>query len=180
MNELKVSGRNRRRRVSVGFSIAAGGVALASAAWACSPEPPPSNTQLSSCSKPASSTTPCQPVLGTPAFPNANSVKGPAGSRVVAFTQGSSQDKAGQPFDLMFTSKPQIAAGVACGAAGSAKIAGPVSAGAFTPWAIPSASGVVPTNAPLGGGQLCFTRSGTAGAPVNPGTTPPALFKVVV
>ena len=171
------SGRSGRRRLVAPVAITALGVAMASAAWACTPATRDDKTKIQQCSAPNNSTTNpnnkvCKPLLGTPPFPDATQVKGPAGSALIAYTE--SGGAPGTPFDLMFVSSAQLANGVACFQDPSTKIGGPTVANANG--GVPATSGIIPTNAPLGGGQVCFSDTATHSLR----SSIPAGFKVII
>lgn len=168
--------RRCRFRGLVAGSVPAAVVILASAAWACLPGPQPigegyaddQRTLLQSCTAPSGSTRPCKAMLDTPPFPNADSVKGPAGSKVVAFVVAGLE--AGM-YDLVFADKTKVASGALCHDAPLTVLAGPVATNVNR--GINNTLGVIPEAAQLGGGQLCFAGRAK-------GASLPARFKVVV
>lgn len=183
---MKRSGETKRaghkRRLLVPAAIAAAALGVASAAWACTPAERDSRTKLSNCTAPAGSTKVCKPLLGTTPFPEATAVKGPAGSRIVAYTESGSTT--GQAFDLLFADKIDLADGEACFQS-LTKLGGPSITDGNG--GIPPTIGTIPSDAPLGGGEVCFsdTASRTANEASNStvasgNSTVPAVFKVIV
>ena len=165
--------RRGRRRLLLSLSGVAVAVVTASSAWACAPtnrQPP--QTTFDSCTPPPGATRECKARLGTPAFPFATSLKGPQGSTVIAWVPGSMPP--GVQFDLMFVSKPQMDAGVDCHNDPSTVIGGPVMS--TVDGGISTTLGKIPANAPLGGGQVCFSERPTHLTK----DSVPALFKVVI
>lgn len=168
------------RKLLAPLSVCAIGLVTASAAWACAPgghipgvsPPPPGDrqTRFKSCNTPEGATRPCKAMLGTPPFPNATAIKGPAGSTVLAFVSGGLD--IGEPFTLKFASKPQLASGIVCSMAQSTEIGGPTVSDING--ALENTTGTIPATAPLGGGQVCFAKAGRTEGSL------PAKFKVIV
>jgi len=165
-------------------SIVAVGLSFASAAWACAPNPGARQTKFVSCQQPAGASYACKPLLGTPPFPDATSIKGNRGATVVA--KVSSGLFPGYPFNMIFVNKKELAAGTSC-TEGTRVIGGPTLA--ERDQSLPPTTGTIPLNAPLGGGQVCFVGADgpTGGGNVAdsgsssiafPGE--PAGFKVIV
>lgn len=165
-----------RRRLLVPAAVVAAGICVASAAWACTPGVRDEQTKISSCTVPSGSTKVCKPLLDTPAFPNATSVKGPAGSQIVAYTITGSQPNA--PFDLMFANSTELSSGVPCFQA--TKIGGPSIS--ESDGGIGQTVGTIPANAPIGRSEVCFADSAshTSGTHLGGVSTVPAFFKVTV
>lgn len=153
---------------------------MASTAWACTigvPGPPTvsqpggdAQTRFSSCTPPAGATRPCKAMLDTPEFPHATAIKGPPGSTVVAFVRAGLGR--GESHMLRFLAKPQLDAGISCYSEQATAIGGPMVSDANG--ALANTSGTIPTNAPVGGGQVCFAKTGASGGSV------PAKFKVII
>ena len=167
------------RRVLTTVSIGAVGVVTASAAWACAPgghlpgtgaPPGDRQTRLSSCTPPQGATRPCKPLLGTPTFPNATAVKGPAGSTVSAYVSGGLDP--GEPFTLRFLGKPQLDSGTSCHSDQSTAMSDPRISDLSG--ALSNTRGTIPPGAPLGGGQVCFASVARSEGSI------PATFKVVI
>jgi hypothetical protein len=167
------------RKLVAPLSICAVGLVTASAAWACAPgghlpggSPPPGDrqTRFKSCNTPEGATKACKPMLGTPTFPNATAIKGPAGSSVLAFVAGGLE--IGEVFNLKFLSKPQLESGIVCSMEQSTAVGGPTVSDING--ALEDTIGTIPTSAPLGGGQVCFAKVGRAEGSL------PAKFKVIV
>lgn len=178
MNAFGESRSSRRRRVAVPAAIAAAGVAIGSAAWACTPSVRDDQTRIASCTPPAGATRGCQATLSSEQpFPNATWVKGPAGSRITAFTN--TGDNPGALYDLVFVSSFQISQGIACYHSDT-KIGGPVAA--EQDGGRPNTAGTIPSNASLGRGEVCFSDSASRAANNYTASTSsiPASFKVIV
>ena len=158
MGALTAAVRGKRLRLSVPLGILGGGLTLASAAWACAPLVPipdggEAKLTINSCTAPPGATSKCKPVYGTPRFPSATSVQGPAGSTLTASVFRGLIP--GMKYDLQFTTKPQRKSGIACYSHEALVIGGPAVADAGG--AVSRVPGTIPANAPLGLGHVCFS-----------------------
>ncbi len=173
---------SRRRPVVVAACLAGLSILAASAAWACEPGHD-NRTLIQSCGAPTGATKACKPMVGSEGFPKATAVKGPAGSRLWAYVPSGPMLR-NSPYDLMFASSAVLANGGDCHKFPSAAIGGPVLAtGDGT---IPATRGTIPTDAPLGKGQICFSDAPAhTSAADDPGhiiatESLPATFKVII
>lgn len=171
MGNLEQSRGRRRRRAVVPAAIAGAGIAVGSVAWACVPAND-TQTKVQSCSPPAGSPKPCKTPIGQPKFPDATFVKGPSGSTLSAYVTGAGM-QTGVPYDLLFASKTQLAAGNPCFSLASVVIGGPSVGNANG--GISFTSGTIPANSPLGLGQICFADRSRAVS-----DSFPATFKVTL
>lgn len=169
---------SHRRRIAVPAAIVGGALALGSAAWACTPSVRDEQTRFASCTPPAGATKPCKATLSSEQpFPNATFIKGPAGSRLTAYTE--TGDNPGVAYDLVFVSSVQLNQGIACYHAPT-RIGGPVTA--ESDGGRPLTTGTIPSNAPLGRGEVCFSDSASRAANNYVASTSsiPGSFKVIV
>lgn len=151
---IKIPGSSRwaRRRILVPAAAALAGVAFASAAWACVPASD-RRTLIQNCAAPSGSPKVCKPMLGTPAFPNATSVKGPSRSILTAFVNSGLD---GATYDLVFVNATQLANGTVC-RNGQVINNGSTPAVSDFDGGVPPTAGTIPANSPLGRGQVCFS-----------------------
>lgn len=172
MTAVKPGRTSNRHRLVVPVSVVAAGLSIASAAFACAPGPQPvendTRTLIQSCTAPAASGKVCKAMLDTPPFPEATAVKGPGGSRLIAYVKSG---LASGVYDMVFSDSAKVSSGAPCHVAPFTVLAGPLLSdykGGISP-----IQGTIPANAPLGAGQVCFAGRATAGSL-------PAKFKVVV
>ncbi len=167
------------RKILIPVSLAAVGLVTTSAAWACAPgghlpgtgaPPGDRQTRISSCTPPQGATRLCKPLLGTPSFPNATAVKGPAGSTLSAYVGGGLNP--GEPYTLRFLGKPQLDSGISCHSGQSSAMSDPRMSDLGG--AVSNTGGTIPVDAPLGGGQVCFANLAQSDGSL------PAKFKVVI
>jgi len=171
MNGPRSSELRHWRAVVVPAAIAAGVVGLASVAWACVPGTDV-RTLVRSCAAPGGSASACKTPTGRPSFPNATVVQGPAGSSILAYVKGPGM-RTGMPYDLVFIGKPLVANRTPCWS--SATVISTSPAVGTTNDGINITAGKIPADAPLGGGQVCFTDTTR-----RLSSSDPAIFKVIV